>query len=158
MSFVATVSTPLADFNVPLYTMRTRARFNTDSVSVSVAAGSVIVTTELGTDSEETANGMVDTVNNMDDAALESLFDAPAVVDSVGMQSYAPPSAPPSEELDHVLISLIVIFSLLVPASVFAGYLWYEKATHRARTGPKPYALVITEKESPTAFSFKFEL
>jgi len=148
VSYVATVSTSMANFNVPTYVARTRARFNTESVGVSVAAGSVIVTTELGTDDEGTANGLVDEVGNMDSGELESLFDAPAVVDSVTSQAnpdaVAPPSGPPTRsEDDHVVLSIIIICVVLVPVAVFLLYLWMD------RTKPLPQAATTKAPRSP---------
>ena len=182
-SYIARVSAPMASFDVSAYVARTRTRFNTDSVGVSVAAGSVIVTTELGADDEETANGLVSDVSNMDSSELESLFDAPAVVDSVGVEAnpdaVAPPSGPPTRsEDDHVVLSIVIICIVLVPVGIFMAYLWFErsreavvkKGRKRPRsakpvqsTSAKPYERVNTKDEyvPPVAkmpnVQFKFE-
>ena len=178
--FVATVSTPLASFDVPAYVERTRALFNTESVGVTVAAGSVIVTTELGTDDEATADGLVDAVNDLGSDALDSLFDAPAVVDSVTSQANpdaaAPPSGPPTRsDDDHVVLSIVIICIVLVPVGIFFAYLWFEKSREasikpgkprsakKTTTKSKPYTRVTTKDEynthqqSMSDVRFKFE-
>jgi len=129
---------------------------------VRVAAGSVIVTTELGADDEDTANGLVDDVSNMDSGELESLFDAPTVVDSVTSQANpdatAPPSGPPTRsEDDHVMLSIIIICVVLVPVAVFLLYLWVDRSKPVPQAGTtkvprsprpsKPYTRVTTKDD-----------
>ena len=181
VTYVATVSTPMANFDVPQYVLRTRTRFNTESVGVSLAAGSVIVTTELGTDDEATADGLVDAVNDLGSDALDSLFDAPAVVDSVTSQANpdaaAPPSGPPARsDEDHVVLSIVIICIFLVPCGIFFAYMWFEKsreasikagkprsAKPRSAKKAKPYTRVVTKDEynthqqSVSDVRFKFE-
>tara|TARA_X000001036_G_scaffold362978_1_gene346702 strand:- start:1491 stop:2381 length:891 start_codon:yes stop_codon:yes gene_type:complete len=144
VTYVATVSVPMVSFDVPAYVARTRARFNTEAVCVTMAAGSVIITTELGADDEETANGLVGGVNGMDSNELESLFDAPAVVNSVTSAANPdavapPPSGPPSRsEEDHVVLSVIIISIILVPVGIFLVYLWYDKGKKVPKSPPPP--------------------
>ena len=161
VTYVATVSVPMASFDLPAYVARTRARFNTDSVGVTMAAGSVIVTTQLGADDEDQANGLVDGVSNMGSNELESLFDAPAVVSSVGLATNPdavapPPSSPPlrSEE-DHVLLSIVIICIILVPVIIFLVYLWVDKSrpppkAPRSPQPSKPYTRVTTKDDLGT--------
>lgn len=172
VTYVATVSVPMVSFDVPAYVARTRARFNTNAVGVRMAAGSVIITTELGADDEATANGLVDGVNTMDSSALEALFDAPAVVSSVTSAANPdavapPPSAPPlrSEE-DHVLLSIVIICVILVPVIIFLVYLWVDRSrpppkAPRSPQPSKPYTRVTTKDDLGTRASsdvrFKIE-
>ena len=93
-------------------------------------------------------NKLVDEVGNMDSGELESLFDAPAVVDSVTSQAnpdaVAPPSGPPTRsEDDHVVLSIIIICVVLVPVAVFLLYLWMD------RTKPLPQAATTKAPRSP---------
>ncbi len=175
VSFQATVQTTVEAFNVPAYAQRMRTALGTPEVGVTVAPGSVVVTTTAGADSQVGAEELAAEITNTaaDPAALASLYGAPAEVDldsvTVTQNPDAvmppPPSPPPprrSDE-DHTLLAILIIVAILVPTAAFLLYLRIDQRSPTPRKGSKkPYSSVTTS-DAPiapkaTGISFRFDM
>jgi len=182
VSFQATVQATVEQFDMGAYADRMRTALNTPEVGVTVAPGSVVVTTTAGADSQEEAGALVSEITTMasDPAALASLYGAPATVDveSIGVSQNPdaamppPPSTPPPDrsEKDHSYIALIIILVITLPVGAFLLYLYLEQEAARTkgkrpqpapRTTRTPYARV-TRDDGPLRktgdISFKFNM
>jgi hypothetical protein len=141
-------------------------------VGVTVAPGSVVVTTTAGADSQVGADELVAEITNTaaDPDALAALYGAPAEVDldsiSVAQNPDAtmPPPPPPSKsDEDHTLLAIFIILAILVPVGAFLVYLRVDNSNTPARpqSRSKPYRPIanttdfpISRKESRVSFKF----
>ena len=148
VSFIAQVQTTVEEFNVPTYAQRMRTRLGVEEVGVSIAPGSVFVTTEAGANSQEEAGVLVAEVTDMasDPALLSELYGAPATVDTSSIavtqnpDAAMPPSAPPADrsDEDHSYIALIIILVIALPVGAFLLYLHLEQHSARSKAKPSP--------------------
>jgi hypothetical protein len=177
VSFQATVQTTVEQFDVGAYANRMSTALGTPEVGVTVAPGSVVVTTTAGADSQVAADELVAEITNTagDPEALASLYGAPAEVDldsiSVSQNPDAtmppPPSGPPparSEE-EHSYLALIIILCITVPVAAFLLYLHFEYESKKPKVARKPYVPVTTADMPPPpptrktgAISFKIKV
>jgi len=146
VSFQATVQTTVEQFDVGAYANRMSTALGTPEVGVTVAPGSVVVTTTAGADSQVGADELVAEITNTaaDPEALSELYGAPAEVDldsiSVAQNPDAtmPPPPPPSKSKeDHTLLAILIIVGITVPIVAFLLYLRVDSMS-RAQKPPKP--------------------
>ena len=182
VSFEATVQTTVEAFDVPAYARRMSTALGTPEVGVTVAPGSVIVTTTAGADDQSSANQLVSELTDMSGNAdlLSELYGAPAEVDtgSIGVSQNPdaamppPPSSPPPSpsktEEDHTVLAILIIIGITVPIVAFLLYLRIDEAARKQPPLPKqpkrpskPYQPVTTNDfpaRKPSGVSFKFEM
>jgi len=182
VSFTASVDTTVEEFDVLSYAQRMSEHLGVPEVEVSVAPGSVIVTTTAGADDQSAANALVLYITNMasssNSTSLSELYGAPAEVDPNSITviqnteavmppwtpSLPPPSPPPPSKSDddHVLLAIVIILAIMVPTSAFLVYLRFAQSPTLPKSRSKPYASVTTS-DLPTTrqvgkVSFKFEM
>ena len=187
VSFQATVQTTVEEFDVGAYANRMSTALGTPEVGVTVAPGSVVVTTTAGADDQSGANQLVSELTDMssDPTALFSLYGAPAEVDvssiSIAQNPDAamppppspppPPSQPPPSktEEDHTVLAIIIIVCITVPVVAFLLYLRVDsmakkpqKPPPRPRSQGKPYQSITTndlpQRRPVPGVSFKFDM
>jgi hypothetical protein len=179
VSFQATVQTTIEQFNVGAYANRMSTALGTPEVGVTIASGSVVVTTTAGADDQSGADQLVSELTDMAGNAdlLSNLYGAPADVDldsvSITQNPDAvappPPSTPPSRsDEDHSYIALIIILAILVPTAAFCLYLRIDQAETQKKKKQqqlpkekrKTYTTITTAEFAPTThsseLSFKF--
>ena len=146
VSFQATVQTTVDEFDVPAYASRMSTALGTPEVGVTVAPGSVVVTTTAGADDQSGADQLVSELTDMssDPSLLSDLYGAPAEVDiesiTVGQNPDAamPPPPPPSKSKeDHTVLAILIIVGITVPIVAFLLYLRVDSMA-RAQKPPKP--------------------
>ena len=176
VSFQATVQTTVEQFDVPAYANRMSTALGTPEVGVTVAPGSVVVTTTAGADDQSGADQLVSELTDMssDPTALYALYGASAEVDldsiTVTQNPDAvtppPPSAPPpaKSEEDHTLLAILIILAILVPTAAFLLYLRVDSSTPaRPKSRSKPYRPIANTTDFPISrkegrVSFKFDM
>jgi hypothetical protein len=180
VSFQATVQTTVEQFDVGAYANRMSTALGTPEVGVTVAPGSVVVTTTAGADDQSGADQLVSELTDMssDPTLLSELYGAPAEVDvgsiSVDQNPDAamPPPPPPSKSKeDHTLLAILIIVGITVPVVAFLLYLRMDsmararppqpKGVPRLKRVGKPYQSVTTSdlpQRRPGAVSFKFDM
>jgi len=146
VSFQATVQTTVEAFDVPAYARRMSTALGTPEVGVTVAPGSVVVTTTAGADDQSGADQLVSELTDMSSNSdlLSELYGAPAEVDvssiSVAQNPDAtmPPPPPPSKSKeDHTVLAILIIVGITVPIVAFLLYLRVDSMS-RAQKVPKP--------------------
>ncbi len=171
VSFTARVETTVEAFDVAVYANRMSTRLGGTDVGVTVSPGSVIVTTQVGADSQAAADGLVTQVTNIanDESLMTELYGAPSTIDTSSMTVtqnpdavHPPPSAPPTKtEEEHSLLAIAIISAVLLPVGAFLVYLHYEHTHTPVEIAQRSYAAVTTaDMPTPktTALSFKFEM
>jgi len=181
VSFQATVQTTVEAFDVSAYARRMSTALGTPEVGVTVAPGSVVVTTTAGADDQSGADQLVSELTDMssDPNLLSELYGAPAEVDvssiSVAQNPDAtmPPPPPPSKSKeDHTVLAILIIVGITVPIVAFLLYLRVDSMARaqkppkptpaqRAKRVGKPYQSVTTSDLSqrrPGGVSFKLDM
>jgi len=170
VSFQATVQTTVEAFNVPAYASRMSTALGTPEVGVTVAPGSVIVTTTAGADDQSGADQLVSELTDMssDPDVLSELYGAPAEVDldsvsvSQNPDATMPPPPPPSKSKeDHTLLAILIILAIVVPTVAFLLYLQFAQSPALPKARSKPYTSVTTSDLPPrpvSKVSFKFDM
>jgi len=178
VSFQATVQTTVEAFDVSAYARRMSTALGTPEVGVTVAPGSVVVTTTAGADDQSGADQLVSELTDMssDPNLLGELYGAPAEVDvssiSIAQNPDAtmPPPPPPSKSKeDHTVLAIIIIVCITVPIVAFLLYLRVDsmakkppKPPPRPRLQGKPYQSVTTSDLPPRrpggGVSFKLDM
>ena len=173
VSFQATVQTTVEAFDVPAYARRMSTALGTPEVGVTVAPGSVIVTTTAGADDQSGADQLVSELTDMasDPDLLSELYGAPAEVDldsvtvTQNPDAVMPPPPPPSKsDEDHTLLAILIILAILVPTAAFLLYLRVDSSTPaRPKSHSKPYRPIANTTDVPISrkgdrVSFKFDM
>jgi len=173
VSFQATVQTTVEAFDVPAYARRMSTALGTPEVGVTVAPGSVIVTTTAGADDQSGADQLVSELTDMssDPNLLSELYGAPAEVDvssitiaqnpDAVMPPPPPPSPPSKSDEDHVLLAIVIILAIVVPTSAFLLYLRFAQTPALPKSRSKPYTPITTVDLPPRPVgkvSFKFDM
>jgi hypothetical protein len=181
------VQTTVEEFDVDAYANRTSTALGTPEVGVTVAPGSVVVTTTAGADSQSLADQLVSEIVDLasDPDALYALYGASAEIDTESIRVTQnpdavmppPPSPPPlpsrpppdKTEEDHTVLAIIIIVCITVPVVAFLLYLRVDsmakrpkKPPHRPRLKGKPYQSVTTsdmpQRRPVPGVSFKFDM
>jgi len=178
VSFQATVQTTVEEFDVGAYANRMSTALGTPEVGVTVAPGSVVVTTTAGADDQSGADQLVSELTDMssDPSLLSELYGAPADIDLESItiaqnpDAAMPPPPPPSKSKeDHTVLAIIIIVCITVPIVAFLLYLRVDsmakkppKPPPRPRLQGKPYQSVTTSDLPPRrpggGVSFKLDM
>jgi hypothetical protein len=145
----------------------------TPEVGVTVAPGSVVVTTTAGADDQSGADQLVSELTDMagDADLLSELYGAPAEVDLESVTitqnpdaAMPPPPPPAKSEEDHTLLAILIILAILVPTAAFLLYLRVDSsAPARPKGRSKPYRPIANTTDFPISrkggrVSFKFDM
>lgn len=180
ISFSATVATTVEEFDVGAFAQRMSTALGTPEVGVTVAPGSVVVTTTAGANDQSGANQLVSEIMEMsnDPASLQGLYGAAAEIDTESIlvsqnpDAVMPPPPPPSKSNeDHTILAILIIIGITVPVVAFLLYLRVDsmararppqpKGAPRTRGVGKPYQSVTTSdlpQRRAGAVSFKFDM
>jgi len=125
--FRTVVQSTVAEFDRDAYETRmaTRLGLPRSQVASSVRAASVIVTTELGTDSSDESQTLVDGINTLasDPDALNDLYGAPSTLDTSSIElevAPSPPPAPPPPHANEGHVTIIIIVGSIVGVALLA--------------------------------------
>jgi len=170
VSFQATVQTTVEAFDVGAYARRMSTALGTPEVGVTVAPGSVIVTTTAGADDQSGADQLVSELTDMssDPDLLSELYGAPAEVDLESItiaenpDAAMPPPPPPSKSKeDHTILAIVIILAIVVPTAAFCLYLHFAQSPALPKSKSKPYTPVTTVDLPPRPVgkvSFKLDM
>lgn len=169
VSFTALVETTMEAFNVAAYANRMSTSLGGADVGVTVSPGSVIVTTQVGADSQQTSDAFVTQITDIanDESLMTELYGAPSTIDTSSITVtqnpdavHPPPSAPPTRtEEEHFLLAIGIISAVILPIGAVLVYLHYYHKANPVQRSQKSYAAVTTaDMPTPqtTALSFKF--